>query len=294
MEQKNNYIIVGIFITISFVLIVFGFLWMQKHSQDEEFNFYKINTKDSVSGLSEKAAVKFNGLTVGEVSSLYINEKNLEEVTIIIKIDAQTPIKEDTTATVESLGITGLSYIQLFGGSVDSPVLETSDSELSYGIIKSSPSIMTRVDKSLTAILDRTENTLNRIAQIANDENLKNIDDILKNVSNITLSLSNTMEFVDSRLEKIDSAIDGFVSLETSLNTTLNSANSILSAVDEKMQSGDFNIGETVDKNLAPLQDVFRDLDIVIQQFRQNLESIKNSPSDLFFKSSEVEAGPGE
>ena len=48
-----------------------------------------------------------------------------EEIEVILEVKGGTPIKQDTVAILESQGITGLKYIDLVGGTKNSPLLKT-------------------------------------------------------------------------------------------------------------------------------------------------------------------------
>lgn len=287
MERENSYVVVGIFVMTFFILMSVGLLWMEKHSQNVAYKFYKINTKDSATGLSEKAAVRFNGLTVGEISKLDINKENLEEISITIKVKSDIPIKVDTRAMIQTQGITGLSFVQLIGSSTDAKELKTSDEEDKYGIIKSTPSMISRVDKGMTTIFDRAEITLDKIDKIVSDDNLKNLEKILTNVSNLTSSFANTMSYIESKFGKFDNVLNSAVEVE-------NSANSTLKLLSDKIKNGEFDFSSTLNENFFPIQNVVNEFNILLHQLRRDLETLKNSPSNLFFKSTEVNPGPGE
>lgn len=65
----------------------------------------------------KKPLSKLNGVTIGEVRKITINPKNAEEVLVVIRVEESAPIKEETYALIQAQGITGLSFIQLQGGT---------------------------------------------------------------------------------------------------------------------------------------------------------------------------------
>lgn len=301
MEQKSSYVLIGAFVFIFSFCIVAAILWIQGNSSSVSYKYYKINTNETVTGLSSKAVVLFNGLSVGEVTNLSINKENLSEISIIIKVLADTPITEDTRATIESKGITGLSFVQLSGGTQDSKLLKTSSEEDEYGIIKSSPSILSRVDNSLSGILNSTRVTIDQIGKIASDDNLKNIETILANVANITTILAATSTQLEKRVDQFNSVLNKAVQFEESAilaaNGIMSMSKSLKSTIDNvnsRIEGGEFNFKTAIDNNLAPIQLVASELEILLNQIRQSLESLSISPSDIIFKSGKVKPGPGE
>ena len=73
METRANYVIIGLF-TLGVVLGVFGFVyWFQNIGGTGERAYYSVVFDGSVSGLRTGATVLFNGIRVGEVTSLKLN-----------------------------------------------------------------------------------------------------------------------------------------------------------------------------------------------------------------------------
>ena len=61
----------------------------------------------SVSGLQEGGQVLYRGIPVGRVAEIRIDPDNVENVLVTVEIDRETPIKQDTVATLEMQGLTG-------------------------------------------------------------------------------------------------------------------------------------------------------------------------------------------
>src|SRR5665648_80529 len=98
MENKVSYILIGLFVFILTVATVGFILWLGKYAQSDVYRYYKVVTKESVSGLNLKAPVKVRGVSVGEVKDISINSENSEEVEVLIRVKEGTPIKDDTYA----------------------------------------------------------------------------------------------------------------------------------------------------------------------------------------------------
>jgi len=58
----------------------------------------------------------YNGLRVGEVTSIQLLANDPSKVTARIDVDASTPMDVDTRARLEFQGLTGVASIQLSGG----------------------------------------------------------------------------------------------------------------------------------------------------------------------------------
>lgn len=316
MENRLSYILVGLFTFVLLIAGVLAILWLGHYSEKGTFKFYKVSTKESVSGLNEKAPVKFKGVTVGEVKGITINPQNAEEVLVVIKVQEGTPVKEDTYALIEAQGITGLSYIQLQGGSNENLNLKTSTKAEEYGIIPSRPSTFSRLDKTITSVSAKAEAIFDRAQSILNEKNLKNFEAILENSAKISESTSKTLQNLEAQKKEINkileqalilekSAIEaaiGVKAMSTSLTNAIdgpgidamNSMKSVMDTLDGKLKKGTFDIDMMVKENLLPAQGALDELRILATETKELINNLKDSPSDLLFKEEILKPAPNE
>ncbi len=64
MENRANYILIGIFASVLFFISLFFIVWYGNLKHEKAFNYYEIFMEESVAGLSVKAPVKFLGVDV--------------------------------------------------------------------------------------------------------------------------------------------------------------------------------------------------------------------------------------
>ena len=100
------------------MLMLFA-MWMTTGDFRRGFNEYDVVFDDPVRGLTEGGEVRFNGIKVGEVESLRIDPDNTNRVIARIRVSADVPVKADTEAQLEPIGLTGVTLIQLSPGSAD-------------------------------------------------------------------------------------------------------------------------------------------------------------------------------
>ncbi|MGH9809900.1 MAG: MlaD family protein, partial [Terriglobia bacterium] len=68
----------------------------------------------SVTGLRVGAPVLFNGIRVGDVSNLSLTD-NPGEVVVMLVVNKTTPIRSDTSVSLEYAGLTGIASVSLKG-----------------------------------------------------------------------------------------------------------------------------------------------------------------------------------
>lgn len=312
MENRLSYIMVGAFVFILLIGGIVAILWLGHYSEKGNFKFYKISTKESVSGLNDKAPVKFKGVQIGEVRSIAINPDNAEEVLVTIRVQDNAPIKEDTYALIEAQGITGLSYIQLLGGTNEAKDLKTGYKPEEYALIPSRPSTFSRLDKTITSLSSKAEMIFTRADELMSEKNIKNIESIIENSAKITASAQKSMQNLEAHNKEINRLLEEAIGAISSIKETSRSLNSaidntgvatmnniketsssikaVMDGLNQRIESGALDVKET----LVPLQSTLTDLQLLMTETRDLVTELKESPSDILFKSQTVAPAPNE
>ena len=181
MEVRARYILMGLF-TLVAIGIGFAFVyWLQAPGRVGQRAVYRIQFGGPVSGLLKGSAVLFNGIRVGEVTALQLNEANPAGVTTVIAIDRGAPVRADTKVSIDFQGLTGAPVVSLAGGSASLPALATdkgdvpllaADKTAGQGMSQTANEVLRRIDevvadnaaplKSAIASIDRFAGALAR------------------------------------------------------------------------------------------------------------------------------------
>ncbi|MFW5994579.1 MAG: MlaD family protein [Spirochaetia bacterium] len=105
-----------------FFASVVGDEWLRQYE-----TYYIEFVDQSVSGLEIGGAVQYRGINVGEVRDIRFSDDNSDIIVVEISAQADVPIRSDVTVAVEPVGISGISRLQLSGGSREAPYLEPGD-----------------------------------------------------------------------------------------------------------------------------------------------------------------------
>jgi phospholipid/cholesterol/gamma-HCH transport system substrate-binding protein len=123
MEIRARYVLIGLF-TLAVIAGGFGFVyWLNNSGALLQRSLYRIHYEKTVSGLLKGSAVLFNGIRVGEVTSLDLSAEDPRRIVVSIAVDRQTPIRTDTKAGIEFQGLAGAPVVSLFAGSAAAPSL---------------------------------------------------------------------------------------------------------------------------------------------------------------------------
>ena len=123
METRANYVAVGVFVLL-LVSMAFGVvLWLARAQLTTQYATFDIYFAGPVTGLREGAAVEYNGVPVGRVAEIRLSPDNVEQIRVTVEIETGIVIKQNAAATVEGNLLSGVSVIQIVGGTKDAPVL---------------------------------------------------------------------------------------------------------------------------------------------------------------------------
>jgi phospholipid/cholesterol/gamma-HCH transport system substrate-binding protein len=194
METKANYVLIGFF-TLVVLAGAFGFVhWFRNHSSKNTRAVYNVVFQGSVGGLRKGATVEFNGMRVGEVADLQLDQRDPKQVLATISIDSNVPIRSDTHVRLEFAGLTGVASVELKGGDPQAgPLAEGAD-----GV----PTII--ADAGATQDLSSAARELIRKldALVAEDSSLHNS---IANIEAFTVSLKNNAD----RFDRIMAGLEG-------------------------------------------------------------------------------------
>lgn len=118
METRARFVLIGLVTLVGFLAAMGFVLWLAKVEIDRTYAQYDI-VFDTVAGLGQAGAVRYNGVDVGRVLTIALDRTDPSKVRVRIEIFASTPVREDTVATLASQGVTGVSFVALEGGSAE-------------------------------------------------------------------------------------------------------------------------------------------------------------------------------
>jgi phospholipid/cholesterol/gamma-HCH transport system substrate-binding protein len=198
MEEKVNFAAVGVFVLLLSAALIGGVLWFGSGlSYRTVYNVYLTYMNESVSGLNLNAPVRYRGVEVGRVQQITLAPGNVEQVQLTLGIEHGTPIKIDTVAVLQTHGLTGLTFVELTGGSRDAPALGTQQGE-KFPVIKTRPSLMTRLDTSVSSMFANLNRTSENINALLDEENRQAIKHTLADIEILSRTLAARQTTIDS------------------------------------------------------------------------------------------------
>lgn len=292
MESRINYIIVGLFVLLLGAGLALFIFWLGKYGNENDYSYYKTFFRESVSGLSKEASVKYRGVQVGIVEKININPLNSEEVELLLRVRKNTPIKQDMRVSLKFYGLTGLAFVEIAGGSKDAPLLQSFNGEIP--VIQSTPSIYTKLNDMLPDITVKTATVLDNMNRLLNNDNLENIHSTLSSLKEITLSINNYQLQIRELLEKSITMEDQVIISMGKVAIAAEGVQQLTNTIEHSIQKGDYNIRQMSTNTFAQANELLNELRVLTTELQTLAISLQNSPSDLLFKQTSPRPGPGE
>ncbi|MFG0630665.1 MlaD family protein [Pseudomonas sp. xss_2] len=201
METRAHHVFIGL-VTVLVVAgaLLFG-LWLTKSSVDDTFKDYQVVFNEAVSGLSRGSAVQYNGIKVGDVTTLRLDPEDPRRVLARIRLSADTPVKQDTQAKLTLAGVTGNSFIQLTGGTPQSPELKGKDGKLP--VIVASPSPISRLLNDSSDLVTNINLLLHNANQMFSEDNIGRLSNTLANLEQTTGAFASQKGGITQAIEQL-------------------------------------------------------------------------------------------
>lgn len=300
MEVTAHYTRVGLFVIILTVIFIIGGLWLSVGLSGKSYNDYIVYMHESVSGLSIKAPVKYNGVEIGYVSEIDLYKKNPQNVRLMLEIQEGTPIYNGTKAILETQGLTGIAYLELKGGVVSQGLLVAKPGK-KYPEIQSAPSLLFRLDSALDNLTVNIRDISTNLKEFLNSQNARAVQNTLQNFSSISdnlernsVKLDQIMDNAQITLKNTADASKELPSMMASIKrstdqlaVSANNANILLVNGATTMQTVNNQLMPQIISSMTNIQDIIANVKSVSQQMSQD-------PSVIIRGKVPAPAGPGE
>jgi len=202
MKARASNLVIGT-TTLAVIAAAFaGLLGFQKIHGLAQRSQLRIVFEGSASGLRKGGNVNFDGVQIGEIRSLKLD--NPRKVVALTLVDSSAPIRKDTVVGLEFQGLTGVAAISLTGGAEAAPPPPLDEDGV----------------PTLTADLSETQSirdTLHNVDRILVGERPM-LKDALLSFETYTAALASKGEAIDSIIGKANSAFESFDSAMTRID----------------------------------------------------------------------------
>ena len=305
---------VGGFVVVFSVALIWGGLWISAGGAPQRVDHYLVYMSESVSGLNADAPLKFRGVDVGKVQNISIDTKNPERIRLLLQVRQGTPISEDTVATLEYQGLTGLANINLIGGRVDSqPLLETPGEE--YPVIVSRPSLFARLDATMSDLLTNLIQTSASINALLNENNRAQLSRSIDNTAlltdrlakqsgqldeifahlNATLENAHTAsKLFPDLVQEFSASAEAITEMADQVRRVGESLATASAGVERAVMTSDDGLAYFTGTTLPEISAMVAELRMASENLRRASDKLAQDPSVLLYGTPAAKRGPGE
>lgn len=199
METRANYTIIGAF-TLAVIAAAFGFVyWFAGPHDSTARKVYEIVFDGSVAGLRQGNSVLFNGIPVGQVTSLGLVPGQPGQVLVHIGIDNKVPVLSDARAGLESQGLTGIIAVSIRGGKPDAPPLPPGPNGI--------PRISADGGAGMSGLINTAQGVAKKIEVVLDAINPDEIKNIIRNIDTFSQAVASKSDDVASVIEQANALV---------------------------------------------------------------------------------------
>lgn len=294
---RSERIKLGAFMLLCGILICVFLGYVLKRYLSEQYDNYYTIFDTSVNGLFVDAKVKLNGIDVGSVTRITINEENLNEVVVNFKVTHGTPIKIGTRAGMTAgMNLTGEKQVVLSGGSFSEPNVPEG------GLVPAEVSHFDHITSQAGNIVAHVDSVLVNVNTLLSAENAENLSKAIKNFEAMTANLSRVTQGMAKPIENISKSAESMhrvmgeieeAKIAAKAGEDLDILKQKLDAIDTKAMNENLTkamesisqlskrLDGMVYKNQDQVGEAIVELNAVLENLEEFSQKIKNNPSAL-------------
>ncbi len=211
-EQRSKFLI-GLFVTVGFLIGVIAIIWLGATRYFKKGATYVSYFDESVQGLKVDSSVKYRGVEAGRVKSISVAPDD-RLIEVVMKIYLKDVIRGNTVAQVGLSGLSGVSFVSLSPGTPDElkqspritfhvkyPVIPTRPSELKMILSSLDETLGGMKQLDLRGISEQLKATAKSLRSVMSD---KRIDKIMTHLEAAAENLDRASRKIDAIAEEGD------------------------------------------------------------------------------------------
>jgi len=299
MSTKSSKFLIGLFVIIGVLLCAVVIIWVGAARFFVKGSLYAVYFDESVQGLQVDSAIKYRGVEIGKVQRIDV-APDYRLIEVIMKIDLEGDLHNQTIASLKTAGITGIVFIELDrinAGELskspkltfksDYPVIPSRRSEISRFLADTSDIMQHVKDIDFKGISSNLKNTTQAIENFVAGKRLNNI---MSNLESTSANLDQAIAKINKTIAegKVDRAVNEALSTLSDARQLIGQARNEINDLNlrEKAERTDA-ILKDIDKKTktitGDLQDTSENLRVTSENLQKLSDSLNRDPSDLIF-----------
>ena len=298
----------GAFVLVLGAALIAVLLWLASGGAwQTKYELYFAVMDESVAGLNLNAPVKHLGVDVGKVRNIQIDPANPERVNLLFAIEQGAPVKEDTVAVLKTQGLTGITYVELSGGTRAAPPLRALAGN-QYPVIRTKASLSTRLENVLTNVLAKLDDTSSNVNALLSKQNQAAFTAALADIAAVARTVAarkdtldaglrnaaRTFEHTSSASAQMGPAMERISASAQSIEKMGNQVSRTSESTTRTVDSVGADVKRFTSETLPELERLLGELSTLSASLRRLSEQTERDPRGLIFGRKPVPEGPGE
>ncbi len=284
METRASHFVVGLVTLVVMVGLTVFVVWLGHAQFTAHGKRYRILFDTSLSGLQIGSPVRISGVSTGSVTSIALDPAIPGQVTVVIDVNPDTPVRMDTVAATQMANVTGTTTIELRGGTVGSPDRKTGDGDdpAQWAVIPADTKSSSNLLVALPHLIDRMDSLIDRLDRVASDDNIALFGSMLVRLNHMSAAL-------DQQTPKIAQTLDNADALLTALRVQVPGLTTQAASTLRDIHGTDRKLDDLIDQNSKPLHDFTTEGLMQVDGLVYDLRTLSQSLNRV---SSKVERNP--
>lgn len=301
MENKSHAFLAGLFTLLLGVGVLVVLYWLG--GKKDLTREYIVVTKQNVGGLNPQANVRYRGISVGKVSRVELDAKDVRNILIHIQIQPDVPVTKGTTAKLAYQGVTGIAHVLLEQGGSDTTLLPEKDKDGQPPRIAMNASLIDEIGEAGPQIVKQAKEVMNGLNALLNEKNREKFATLLSNLEGTSGQLKPAVENLNGTLSQVrkvlnDENIQSLSRSAREVGPLLAETRTLVGKLQNTADKLDAAIGDSSSGGAAALMprvnELASDLSATSRQLSRVLKIIEESPQSLVFGAPPIPPGPGE
>jgi phospholipid/cholesterol/gamma-HCH transport system substrate-binding protein len=211
MEPEARYTAIGAVLLALIAATIAGFVWLKSSGRASDFRFYTIYfERQSLEGLQIGGDVNMRGVKVGRVEEYTLARSNINRVAVRVRVARETPVSENTRATVARNLLTGIARINLVTPGTPGPELVAVPDGERYPVIPEGTSDLDQIADSVGRLAVRADTALDNLNRVLSPGNQRAFADTMVAIRDLSVGLNDRLTQVDDAARSIRRSADAF------------------------------------------------------------------------------------
>ncbi len=306
MENRAHALAAGLFAIMLGAGIVLAIWWFS--DQRAPMREIVLEARGDINGLGEQSRVRYRGMAVGSVRAIGIDPADLRTLLVRIAVPVDLPLTRGTTATLGTLGVTGLAFVQLDDRGDDSRLLLEENGRGPR--IELRPGLVEALSGRALGALDELHALAERLARLADDRTIERLHATLGSLESAAAGVDRGVAELPATLAALRAALStGNIARITAMLGHLERGSAeaapamaelrrLIARIDRATEQLEGSAGaagtDLVERTLPQLDVLLGELTVTSQRFGHLVEDLEAAPQLLLTGRSRPQPGPGE